>query len=350
MRRFRVVAVVLVAICATATVLVAFCPNDQWGGLSSNIYPGQTWCKMNIVATSSISHLYNHFSCAKRFYARASLDDSSCMVTNNINHTFSGSNTVINAMKTYYATPTGSYTVDADHWTDDGNLIETHSSSGLVCPPLSQCNNPPPEGTCMEGYEWHTWWCECQPISPIILDLAGDGYDLTPAMGGVHFDLNNDGKAELISWTDGSSNDGFLALDRNGNQTIDDGSELFGNYSPANGPMSPNTSNGFEALATIEAEAARQLGVTPDGVIDSKDTTYAHLRVWVDANHNGVSEPAELRSLDAYGIASLDLNYRKSGRQDRFGNEFKLRAMSFVIDDRGKEKPRAYYDVFLRTP
>ena len=69
--------------------------------------------------------------------------------------------------------------------------------------------------------------------SPIIVDTARDGYRLTSVANGVYFDVNADGTPERTAWTRRDSDDAFLAMDRNGNGRIDDGTELFGNYTPA---------------------------------------------------------------------------------------------------------------------
>ena len=111
-------------------------------------------------------------------------------------------------------------------------------------------------------------WQVRLPNCPFIVDTARDGYRLTSVDNGVRFDLNADGVPEQVAWTRRDSDDAFLALDRNGNGRIDDGSELFGNYTPAR-PDTPGvtTPNGFEALKFVESAA---YGASErNGVIDS---------------------------------------------------------------------------------
>src|SRR5260370_21795061 len=105
--------------------------------------------------------------------------------------------------------------------------------SSLFCKWTCIC--PPGSGPwdCEPGVQI---WCDskcrcvasqfaCDGPSPIIVDISGNGFDLTDASHGVKFDLDSDGVKEQIAWTSPNTDNVWLVLDRNGNGLIDDGTE-----------------------------------------------------------------------------------------------------------------------------
>ena len=139
------------------------------------------------------------------------------------------------------------------------------------------------------------------PRDPLVLDLDGDGIEavgINPSAP-ILFDHDGDGTKNATGWI--RADDGIVVMDRNGNGLIDSGRELFGdNTVLARGPKAGQTAaNGFEALADLD--------INGDGALNSADAAYAQLRIWQDANQDGLSQAAELKTLAAMGIASINV-------------------------------------------
>jgi hypothetical protein len=225
-----------------------------------------------------------------------------------------------------------------------GQLWGNQNSGQIMCQPQDSttqtcfCPAPPPdEGFILNNPNDNP---DCEPL---IVDLKGDGFFLTDADHGVMFDILANNHPFKIPWTADSRN-GFLVLDRNGNGIIDNSWELFGNLSPQEASDRPN---GFLSLAVYDK---KEQGGNQDGVIDAKDLIYSQLRIWVDANHDGISQPEELHTLPEAGIFSISLNYSLSKRTDEFGNVFRYRAkVNQGEGEANSDAGKKIYDVFFVT-
>jgi len=84
-------------------------------------------------------------------------------------------------------------------------------------------------------------------------------------------------------------------------------------------------------------------------VINSHDAVFSQLRLWVDANHDGISQPAELHTLPELGVFSISLEFTLSHKTDEFGNEFLYKARVNQGLHGESEVGRKVYDVFFVT-
>ena len=93
---------------------------------------------------------------------------------------------------------------------------------------------------------------------PLVLNLEG----LVPGFSSARFEFDLDADGSRESLTQLANNSAFLALDRNGNGQIDDGSELFG----------ARSGNGFAELAALDEDG--------NGILDEADSGFASLRLY----------------------------------------------------------------------
>jgi Ca2+-binding RTX toxin-like protein len=126
--------------------------------------------------------------------------------------------------------------------------------------------------------------------SPLVLDLTGQGFNLTPlSYVSPYFDLSGTGFAHKTGWIGAGT--GLLCLPTNTDQ-VTSGLQLFGTAGGA--------TNGFAALSAYDTNH--------DGVINAKDPIFNQLRIWVDSNGNGKADSGELLTLAQLNIVSISLN------------------------------------------
>lgn len=136
--------------------------------------------------------------------------------------------------------------------------------------------------------------------SPISFDLNGDGVQTISIDQGVKFDMLNTGAAVNTGWLSGD--DGFLAIDNNGDGLISSRAELFGGL----------VGDGFAKLASFDSNG--------DGLVNESDDLFSDLRLWQDSNENGVTDSGELVSLTTAGITDLVTAYADVFSTDAAGN------------------------------
>ena len=235
-----------------------------------------------------------------------------------------GGNAVTQAYRSAYGTADAS----SNHWYQvDGDYTNLQSQNITI----SGGDEPPPD-TCWENATCPAPYAPlgCPECDPIVIDTGGKGYRLTSAADGVLFDIDGDGLLEKIAWTEAQAELAFLAIDRDGDGQITSGRELFGNVTM------PGVSNGFAALRRMNLATN---GGTERGSVSGDDPLFSRLLLWTDRNHNGISEPSELRP-SAELLSDIGLAYEEHKRRDDHGNLFKFRGWVHLRTAPGRNRAK----------
>ena len=126
------------------------------------------------------------------------------------------------------------------------------------------------------------------------------------------FDIDSDNEDDEIALLEAGF--GFLALDKNGDGVINDGSELFGAQS----------GNGFAELA--------QYDDNQDGFIDENDAIYKDLSIWIKNESEDLQVSLEQKGIGAIGLDNVDSPYTIRDGDEKLGI---IRKSGFYVNENG---------------
>jgi len=196
--------------------------------------------------------------------------------------------------------------------------LSTTVQSATQC--FSANGIPDPNPSPIPGADSGTTW-----FDPLVLDLNGDGVRTTGIDQMVWFDVDGDGKREQVTWTSPDSMEAFLWINLNRKNRVDNGRELFGEGTTL--PDGNKATNGFQALAVYDTPA---YGGNGDGQISASDAVWNHLRLWIDADHDGKCDPGETGPIHRYGIESIPLTAVTTNLVDGAGNVHQLQGHYYL--------------------
>ena len=184
-------------------------------------------------------------------------------------------------------------------------------------------------------------------VSPLLIDMEWDGFDVSKAGQGISFDMDSDGVLDHIQWVRQKSNDAFLAIDMNQNGQIDNGGELFGvGTQLLLEEGNTKAADGYQALSQYDNPL---LGGNSDGRIDQKDEVWDSLKLWVDANANGFTEKGELT--DVAGSRLISFYTKPTNTTDKIideaGNYIPLWSWVKTSDEQGPRRVKMV-DIYFK--
>ena len=147
---------------------------------------------------------------------------------------------------------------------------------------------------------------------PLVINFDGKATELTQTK--FSFDIDADGQTDQISFV--GSGSGFLALDKNGDGIINNGSELFGTQS----------GNGFSDLAAYDQDG--------NNWIDENDSIYNNLRIWSkDAEGNNTLVALGQKGTGAIYLGNISTPFSIKGTENNLQGQ--VRASGIFINENG---------------
>nr|WP_280529685.1 cadherin domain-containing protein [Novosphingobium aerophilum] len=211
-------------------------------------------------------------------------------------------------------------TIQTSTWQGRVKDYRLSASAGLVriVPRRAAGNLNPEAGSLGPAAEFQIGPHRGGLLSTIVLDLDGDGLEVVRYdKNGAMFDMNGDGVADDTGWMAGG--DGMLVIDRDGDGQITDASEL------SFLSEKKDATSAWDGLAVLDN--------TKDGKLSSADARFGELKVWVDANGDGVSQQGELKTLADLGIAEISLRQTNTADTAKLGHNLVLSTATFKRDN-----------------
>lgn len=166
---------------------------------------------------------------------------------------------------------------------------------------------------CEEYYREELNVAQFALYDPLVINLNTDVTELSDQT--FYFDLDADGEEEEISMLKGS---GYLALDKNGDGVINDGSELFGT----------KNGDGFADLARYDEDG--------NGWIDENDSIWSKLKIWCkDENGNDVLYKLSDKGVGAICLENVSTDFTMQGDRKAQDGTMNANATNAVIRKTG---------------
>lgn len=162
-------------------------------------------------------------------------------------------------------------------------------------------------------------------LDPIVINYDGPSASLTQEK--FEFDMDMDGTKDKIAFATNGS--GFLALDRNNNGSIDDGSELFG----------PSTNDGFSELREFDEDG--------NGWIDENDGVFDQLKIW-ERHEDGSSKLIGLGEAGVGAIYLKEVSTAFDLSDNQLEMQGKMRTSSIFLKEDGSAGSVHEIDLVLK--